>query len=246
VEQIDSGQIHLWLAYLDETVDAHTLSEYRLLLSKEEQQKQIRFHFERDRHRYLVTRAMQRTILSKYVDIAPSAWRFAVNDYGRPSIAAEHAAASGVEFNLSHTDGLVVMGVTRDRLIGIDVENIRARDVDIEIADAYFAPAEVLALRTLPGEKQKERFFQYWTLKESYIKARGMGLSIPLERFAFSLEDPKQIRLSIDPGLQDHAGRWRFWQLRVDQDHLTALCAEGRGGERPYLASVRSWPSRRS
>jgi 4'-phosphopantetheinyl transferase len=246
MEQIDSGQIHLWLAYTDEIIDAHTLSEHRLLLSKEEQQKQTRFHFERDRRRYLVTRAMQRTVLSKYVDIAPSAWRFTVNDYGRPSIAAEHVGARGIEFNLSHTDGLVVMGVTRERAIGVDVENVRTRKADIEIADRYFASEEVLALHMLSDEKQKQRFFEYWTLKESYIKARGMGLSIPLERFAFSLEDPTQIRLSIDPGLQDHAERWRFWQLRVDQDHLTALCAEGRGGERPYLASIRSWPSRRS
>jgi 4'-phosphopantetheinyl transferase len=246
VEQIDAGQVHLWLAYLNEITDPRTLAEYRLLLSEEEQRKQMRFNFERDRHRYLITRAMQRTVLSRYVDIAPSAWRFSVNDYGRLSIAAEHAAASGIEFNLSHTDGLVVMGVTRERAIGVDVENVRTREVDIEIADRYFASEEVLALHMLPDEKQRRRFFEYWTLKESYIKARGMGLSIPLERFAFSLEDPTQIRLSIDPGLRDHAERWWFWQLRLDQDHLTALCAEDRGGERPYLAAVRSWPSRRS
>ncbi len=246
MEQIDSGQVHLWLAYLNEITDPRALAEYRLLLSEEEQRRQIRFHFERDRHRYLVTRAMQRTVLSRYVDIAPSAWRFTVNDYGRPSIAAEHSGARGIEFNLSHTDGLVVMGVTRDRSIGVDVENVRTREADIEIADRYFAPEEVLALHVLPDEKQKQRFFEYWTLKESYIKARGLGLSIPLVRFAFHLEDPGQIRLTIDPGLQDYAERWWFWQLRVDHDHLTALCAEGGGSQRPYLAAVRNWSGRRS
>lgn len=246
MEQIDSGQVHLWLAYLDEITDARLLAEYRLLLSEEEQRRQFRFHFERDRHRYLVTRAMQRTVLSRYADIAPSTWRFTVNDYGRPSIAAEHVGARGIEFNLSHTDGLVVMGVTRERAIGVDVENVRTRKADIEIADRYFAPDEVLALHMLPDEKQKQRFFEYWTLKESYIKARGMGLSIPLERFAFHLEDPEQIHLTIDPGLHDYAERWWFWQFRVDHDHLTALCAEGGGFQRPYLASVRSWPSRGS
>jgi 4'-phosphopantetheinyl transferase len=244
VEQIDSGQVHLWLAYLDQITDTGPLTEYRLLLSEDEQRKQIRFHFARDRHRYLVTRAMQRTVLSKYVDVAPRAWRFTVNDYGRPSVAAEHAGTRGIEFNLSHTDGLVVMGVTRQRSIGVDVENVRAREVDIEIADRYFAREEVVALRTLPDQKQKQRFFEYWTLKESYIKARGMGLSIPLEGFAFNLEDPQQIRLTIDRGLQDYAGRWWFRQFMVDQDHLTALCVEG--GERPHLVSVHSWPSRAS
>jgi 4'-phosphopantetheinyl transferase len=245
VEQIDSGQIHLWLAYLNEITDPRPLAEYRLLLSEEEQRRQIRFHFERDRHRYLVTRAMQRTVLSKYVDIAPGAWRFTVNDYGRPSIAAGHTQARGIEFNLSHTDGLVVMGVTRERAIGVDVENVRTREAGIEIADRYFAPDEVLALHMLPDEKQKQRFFEYWTLKESYIKARGLGLSIPLQRFAFHLEDPEQIRLTIDPGLHDYAGRWWFRQLRADHDYLTALCVEG-GGVEPYLTSVRRWPSRGS
>src|SRR5688572_6815584 len=146
MEQIDSGQVHLWLAYLDEITDARLLAEYRLMLSEEEQRRQFRFHFERDRHRYLVTRAMQRTVLSRYVEIAPSAWRFTANGYGRPSIAPEHETARGIEFNLSHTDDLVVMGVTRERLIGVDVENSRTREVDIEIADRYFAAEEVLAL----------------------------------------------------------------------------------------------------
>jgi 4'-phosphopantetheinyl transferase len=138
------------------------------------------------------------------------------------------------------------MGVTRERSIGVDVENTRAREVDIELADRFFAPEEVAALRTLPDEKQQQRFFEYWTMKESYIKARRRGLSIPLKRFAFYLEDPEQIRLTIDLDLQDYVGRWWFWQLRVDHDHLTALCAERGGAERPHLASVRRWPSKGS
>ena len=114
MEQLDSGQIHLWLAWLGEITDSRLLAEYRSLLSEEERQRQMRFHFERDRHRYLVTRAMVRTVLSKYADVAPRDWRFAANDYGKPSIAAEHTEARGIEFNLSHTDGLVVLGVTRE------------------------------------------------------------------------------------------------------------------------------------
>lgn len=243
MEQIDSGQVHLWLAYLDEIRDARQLADYRLLLSEEEQRKQLRFHFERDRHRYLVTRAMQRTVLSKYVDIAPGDWRFALNDYGKPSIGAEHVAARGIEFNLSHTDGLVVMGVTRERAIGVDVENVRTCAPDIEIADRYFAPEEVLELRTLPDQKRQRRFFEYWTLKESYIKARGKGLSIPLDRYAFHLEDQDQIRLTIDPGLKDDAGHWSFQQLMVDHEYLAALCAEGNEAQRRTPASVHNWSS---
>lgn len=235
MEQLDSGQIHLWLAWLGEITDPHQLAEYRSLLSEGESAKQERFHFERDRHRYLVTRAMVRTVLSKYADVAPRDWLFAVNDYGKPSIATEHAQARGIEFNLSHTDGLVVLGVTRGRTLGVDVENVRARKVDLEIADRFFAPAEVAALRALPSQQQQQRFFDYWTLKESYIKARGMGLSIPLGSFAFCLEDPARIRVTIDPGLQDDAERWLFWQLQLHRGYLMALCAENRGVDRPSI-----------
>jgi 4'-phosphopantetheinyl transferase len=241
VEQLDSRQIHLWLAWLGEITDSRLLAEYRSLLSEEERRRQMRFHFERDRHRYLITRAMVRTVLSKYADVKPRDWRFAVNDYGKPSSAPEHTEARDIEFNLSHTDGLVVLAVTRGRVLGVDVENVRAREVDLEIADRFFAPAEVAALRALPSQQQQQRFFGYWTLKESYIKARGMGLSIPLRSFAFRLEDPARIRVTIDPRLQDDAERWLFWQLRLNCGYLMALCAENRGAERPSLETAQRW-----
>ena len=244
MEQLDSGQIHLWLARLDEVTDPPQLAEYWSLLSEEEVAKHARFHFARHRHRYLVTRAMVRTVLSRYAQVAPRDWRFAANEYGKPSIAAEHTEARDVEFNLSHADGLIVLAVTRDRAIGVDVENVFAREADIRIADRYFAAEEVLELRSLPHEKQRQRFFEYWTLKESYIKARGLGLSIPLERFAFHLQGPGQIRLTITPDLQDCAECWWFSQLPVDGDYLTALCAEMDGADQPHLASICTWPSR--
>lgn len=239
MEQIDSGQIHLWLAYLDETSDPRLLAEYRLLLSDAELQQHRRFHFAGDRHRYLVTRAMVRTVLSKYADVAPRNWRFAVNSYGRPSIASELSSPARIEFNVSHTDGLVVLGVTCERAIGVDVENVLSRAVDVGIADRYFAPEEVRTLRALPPEKQQRRFFEYWTLKESYIKARAMGLSIPLDRFAFDLDDAVAIRLTIDPSLQDCVERWAFWQVQLGREYLTAVCAEDGGAVRPCLVLAR-------
>jgi 4'-phosphopantetheinyl transferase len=242
VEQIDSGQIHLWLAYLGKTTDPKLLAEHRSLLSKEELEKQARFHFERDRHRYLVTRAMVRTVLSRYANVTPREWRFLFNPFGKPSIAAEHVAARGIEFNVSHTDGLVVMGITRERAVGVDVENVRTGLADVGIADSYFAPQEVAALRVLPREKQNQRFFEYWTLKESYIKARGMGLSIPLDRFAFDLGDSEGIRLTIDPSLRDQPEHWAFWRLKLMPDHLVAVCTAHFGDERLDLPPVRRWP----
>ena len=240
MEQIDSLHIHLWLAFLDEIRDPRLLDEYRRLLSEEELEKQRRFHFERDRHRYLVTRAMVRTVLSRYAEVEARQWRFVANAYGRPSIAPEHVHA--IEFNVSHTGGLVVMGVARERAIGVDVELVRGSEVDIEIADRYFAPVEVAALRTLPRDRQQRRFFDYWTLKESYIKARGMGLSIPLDRFAFHFADAKRTRFTVDARIGDRAGRWRFWQLESGRGHLAAVCVGRGSGPSPWLAPWRPWP----
>jgi 4'-phosphopantetheinyl transferase len=241
VECIDSGQVHLWLAHLCAVTDPQLLAEYRSLLSGEELRQQARFHFERDRHRYLVTRAMVRSVLSNYSDVAPSNWHFAVNAYGKPSIAARHAAEGRVEFNVSHTDGLVVLGVACERAIGVDVENLRACEVDIEIANRYFAPAEVAALLALRREQQQRRFFEYWTLKEAYIKARGTGLALPLNLFAFDLDGPSGIRLTMDASLGDRPERWVFEQLLLGQDHMVAVCVENGGVDPPCFASVRCW-----
>jgi 4'-phosphopantetheinyl transferase len=242
VEQIDSSQIHLWLAYPAEIADPHLLAEYRSLLSEEELEKQARLYFERDRHSDLVTRAMVRTVLSKYVDVAPREWRFEVNGYGKPSIALELNAAHALHFNVSHTDGLVVLGVVRARTIGVDVENVLAREVSIEIADRYFATAEVAALRALPPWQQQQRFFEYWTLKESYVKARGRGLSIPLDQFAFDLEEATRIKLAVNRGQDDDGACWAFWQLRLAQQHQIAVCAAQTSSDELHLAPLRTWP----
>jgi 4'-phosphopantetheinyl transferase len=241
MRQIHSGHVHLWLAFLDEIVDPHLLAQYRLLLSEEELLQQARFHFERDRHRYLVTRALVRTVLSEYAPVAPRDWRFAVNAYGRPSIATEFAAARRVEFNVSHTNGLVVLGLTCERAIGVDVENVGAREASIEIANRYFAHEEVNALRSLPREQQQQRFFEYWTLKESYVKARGMGLSIPLDQFSFDLAEPGHVSIAIDNRLHDHSTRWHFWQTWLAAKYLAAVCVR-RADERPEMLTWRVVP----
>lgn len=234
MEQIDSGQIHLWLCFYESIRDPALLNEYVGLLSTAELRQQRRFYFERDRHRYLVTRAMLRIVLSKYAAIAPKQWQFATNPYGRPEVANKDAEARRIAFNLSRTTGLIVLGVTRDRAIGVDVENVRERKAALEVADRFFAPSEVAALRALPVEEQERRFFEYWTLKESYIKARGMGLSIPMDRFAFDVEDRGAIQLTTDPSLGDRPERWAFWRFEPESQYIVAVCvARLNGGACP-------------
>lgn len=226
--------IYLWCTFYADLENEALLREYRSLLSESERQQELRFHFARDRRRYLVTRALVRTVLSRYAAIAPGEWTFAVNDYGRPRIANAGHAAGQISFNVSHTDSLIILAVAQGHEVGVDVENTRVRAACIDIADRFFAPAEVSALHALPKARQQHRFFEYWTLKESYIKARSMGLSIPLDHFSFDLLDD-DIGISIDPGQGDRPERWRFWQMSFGPGYLGALCAERVSPEVPLL-----------
>jgi 4'-phosphopantetheinyl transferase len=238
--------IDIWCAFCESITDSALLERYRQLMTDAERQQEARFYFEQDRHRYLITRALVRTTLSRYADIAPERWTFVPNAYGRPAISNDDAGARGISFNLSHTRKLVVLAVTRDRELGIDTEDAVTRSPPLEIVDRFFAPDEVTSLRALPAERQPERFFQHWTLKESYIKARGMGLSLPLDQFAFHFPRASQLRLTIQPKLEDDPENWRFWQWWVhpaqaqgdearQRQHMLALCAQHVRDQPPQL-----------
>jgi 4'-phosphopantetheinyl transferase len=125
--------------------------------------------------------------------------------------------------------------VTKRRDLGVDVENFRAREVSIDIAGRFFAPQEVAALTAAPPRQQQYRFFEYWTFKEAYIKARGMGLSLPLDKFSFHYPDDRAVEIAIHPDLADEPARWQFWQFRLRSEYLAAVCAERVGAQSPSL-----------
>jgi 4'-phosphopantetheinyl transferase len=229
------AEIHLWLTFYEEETDASVDNAYRELLNAEEQQQERRFHFARDRRRYLITRTLVRTVLSRYLAIHPQAWIFSTNAYGRPEIVNPLARDASLVFNVSHASGLIVLSVSRGRALGVDVENYNLREISIDIADRYFAAQEVAELNALPSEQQRYRFFEYWTFKEAYIKARGMGLSLPLDKFSFHYPDEHTVELATDAELADDSKRWQFWQFRPKSEYLVAICAERLGTESPGL-----------
>jgi len=229
------GEIYLWLAAYDQITEGYLHSAYRELLSAAEKEQESRFYFARDRHRYLITRALVRTVLSRYISIDPKEWVFSTNAYGRPDIVNPEARGAGLSFNISHTHSLIVLGVTKCRALGVDVENVRARGASIDIADRFFAPQEVAALNAVPLHQQQYRFFEYWTFKEAYIKARGMGLSLPLDKFSFHYPDDRAVEIAIDPELSDDATHWQFWQFQPAPEYLVAICAERIGDQSSSL-----------
>lgn len=222
------GEIHLWLAYYQALDDGQLLEAYREMLSPQERSQEQRFHFARDRRRYLVTRALQRTVLSRYAGVEPREWKFFVNAFGRPEISNTAAGMVRLSFNISHTHDLIVLAVTSSGALGVDVENTHSREACVGIAERFFAAAEVSALQALPQDLQQQRFWEYWTFKESYIKARGMGLSLPLDKFAFRFPDAREVLLEIQPELADDPASWELRQFRPAMEYLVALCSTRR------------------
>jgi 4'-phosphopantetheinyl transferase len=231
---LSKDEIHLWLA--TDAIDGEGAIGCRQLLSADERKREQRFHFEKDRDRFSITRALVRTVLSRYEAVDARDWVFTANAYGRPAIDVSRMGAVDLCFNVSHTAGLIVLGFTRGRAVGVDVENLCARVNPIDTAKHVFSVTELATLARLPAEQQLDRFFEYWTFKESYIKARGMGVSIPLDKFSIQLERDGLVDLEIAPELDDDASRWQFWQIRPAHTYVLALCAERVSNSSPTIS----------
>lgn len=233
------GGIDLWCFYYEQVSDYDLFDAYEDLMTGDERLRCKSFRFQRDRLMFLATRALVRTALSAYVDVPPRAWRFAEGARGKPYIKKPTGLPS-LHFNLSNTRGLVVCAVSRTYdLVGVDVEWIDREGETASLADSHFSPIEVRALHALPAELQPGRFFRYWTLKESYIKARGLGLALPLEQFSFLLDGTLPIRIAFDQRLGENPCRWRFALLSASGSHIVAAAAAT--GGRPLALSASNY-----
>lgn len=224
------GDVDIFIAMPRELGDPALLAAYDALLTDAERTRKNTFLFEQHRQENLVTRALVRSTLSRYRPIAPAAWRFAENEYGCPRIDPP----CGLDFNLSNHPTMTVCAVSEGAALGIDVEpQSRAAQI-IGMASDVFAPAERAALDALCPENKADRATALWTSKEAYIKARGMGLALPLEGFAFTFDDPRAPRITFAASIDDDPERWWFRILDVAGHRIALAVARtpGRGGPR--------------
>ncbi len=237
---ISPGEIHVWYAFDEDISDPELIARYFDIMNTEERIQQKRFHFERHRHQYLITRALIRSVLSMYVKkVAPQQWQFEKNDYGKPSISYPSIDIP-LMFNLSHTEKLIVLCVSVDNEPGIDVEYLLRSGQTIEIAEHFFSPTEIEHLHRLPPDYKRERFFDLWTLKEAYIKACGMGLSIPLDDFSYIFPQPGRISIAFEPQRNDQPEHWQFWQVQPSEIHKVALAIKSSNRNNLYSLSMRT------
>lgn len=226
-EILDLNRIDIWYHQLDEFTDENQAACLRLL-SRPEQQRHDSISSHAARLQYLAGRGLVRTVLSRYHDIRPEMWRFVANRNDRPFIDPELGVAA-LHFNLSHTDGLVVCAIGSIEEIGVDVER-RDRDICLdELAPVVLATAEMERFSKLSYMDRPEFFFAHWTLKEAYVKARGMGLSLPVKEVCVDFASGSP-RISFTNPIDDDQWRWRLWSLRPTKEHIVGVAAAPAAG----------------
>lgn len=223
---LQAGELHIWRCHIQKC----DLAALTPILSSDETSHADRYYFPKDRASYIACRGTLRSLLGKYLNSLPSLLEFQYSPYGKPSLAEKNKIGrKPIQFNLSHSSDFSLFGFTLDREIGIDVEFIRPKVVEEEIAERFFSPMETRTLRSLPADQQAEAFFRCWTRKEAFIKARGDGLSLPLDQFDVSLgpdEPAVLLRTAFDP---QEASRWSLYHLNVEEGYSAAVVIEGSG-----------------
>jgi 4'-phosphopantetheinyl transferase len=231
-------EVHVWRASLDQPKPQSQCFLHTLVA--DEQARARRFYFERDREHFIVARGVLRAILGCYLNRPPECVAFRHGTHGKPAIAGD-TDLHGIRFNVSHSHGLALYAITRGRKVGIDLERIRSDLAAMEIAERFFSRREITTLQALPTEAQRQAFFECWTRKEAYIKARGEGLSLPLDQFDVSLASGEPVAVLGTPRDPSEAFRWSLRDLPVAPDYAAALAVEGHG----WSVACWQWPNSR-
>lgn len=217
---LSEDEVHVWRIGLE--MAAVDFAKLQRVLSKDESEKADRFHFESDRRRAVIGRGHLRLLLGEALDSPADGLRFDCDDFGKPRLPP--SAGPSLQFNVSHSGELILIAITIGRSVGVDVEKIRT-DFDFdEVASRFFSTHERRVLAALDGHAKSEAFFKFWTLKEAYLKARGVGLSAPLDQCDVSTLFDKGPRPSMELG---EAGEWTLRPLSVAADYAAALAAKG-------------------
>jgi len=225
--------VQLWIARESLADDRDVVARIGAWLSADERERQSRFGAPGPRRLDLVARGLSRAVLSRLAPgIAPGDWRFSRGS-GRPSLAPPFDA-TGLHFNLAHTDGLVVLAAGRVDRVGVDVE-ILGRTVRPELARRYFSATEAAALDALPAGERALRFLRLWTLKEAYLKATGQGVGAGLDRATFDFDG--EVPVFRQP---EGVARWTFQEFRPP-GYLVALARPDSSVTNPPPVTWREW-----
>jgi 4'-phosphopantetheinyl transferase len=220
---LEPDAVHVWrIALSASPPDAGSAWS---VLSPDEYARARRFFFEPDRSRYVISHRALRLLLGRYLGVEPAAITFRRGDHGKPALDND----ADLRFNLSTSHQMALLAVTTRREVGIDIEYEREDFADKDAARRFFSPREIAALNTVPPEMYTEAFFNCWTRKEAYIKAIGLGLSMPLDQFSVSLRPGEPAQLLEVIGQPGELERWSMSNLEPGESYAAALVVEGSG-----------------
>jgi 4'-phosphopantetheinyl transferase len=206
---LPKDEVHVWRTSLD--MPRSGITKLREILSADERERVDRFHQEVAGRRCVIGRGLLRLLLGSILELPADQLRFEYHKFGKPSLVA--GQGSPLQFHLSHSGELILVAVTAGRAVGIDVERIRTDLAIRSLAAKLFSAEEYKGLASLKGHMQCEAFFAFWTRKEAYLTARGVGLSLPFDQFSVSFlpgEEPRLLKTRPDP---TEALRWTLRTL---------------------------------
>jgi 4'-phosphopantetheinyl transferase len=230
--------IHVWTlpAISDQTV----LASFSGILSSDERERAGRFHFVDHQAAFIANRGRLRWLLSRYLSCSPAELVFHYGSQGKPSLLSPNAR--GLEFNLSHTDGMAIIAVSRGRQVGIDIEKLVPFPDALEIARQQFCKAEFEALNAVSAGDRLYAFYRCWTAKEAFLKGLGDGLERPLDSFQIS-PPVSPLRLDACEWDQNQCRIWQFRSLAIGNEYLSTLAFQGIIPVSDDMIQVRKFPN---
>jgi 4'-phosphopantetheinyl transferase len=223
---LGARDVHVWRISQDQPLAI--IERFSQLLSDDEQVRAARFHFERDRQHFIVARGCLRTILARYLEMAPRKIQFTYAPYGKPELSTSTSQAQPLNFNLAHSGGFALYAFTKLGEIGVDLEHVRSEFAGDDIARRFFSSDEVARLTELSPNVRHEAFFNCWTRKEAFIKAKGIGLSLPLDQFDVNMAPGEPATLLRTRWDENEAGRWSLKAIDMGPGYVAAVALASR------------------
>jgi len=217
-------EIHVWKINLAAPADVARLE---LFLSAEEREQAARFHFVADQRRFIIRRAVRRQLLAVCLEKKPEAVHIRFSSHGKPAIAGQEGVA-GLRFSCSHSADLGLVALARGIELGVDLEQHRQLADAEGLAGTYFSDAEIRELAALPESLKAAGFYNCWTRKEAFVKAIGLGLAFPLNRFSVSLAPGRPAALLDVAEEYGPATKWTMFLMEPRPDYSAALVFEGK------------------
>lgn len=219
--KLQPEEVHIWQVALQQ--DIKLVQQLMTVLNSEEKQRAAKFLVSDAKNNFIIARAALRCLIANYLKCQPEAIILQQNPHGKL-----YLENNSLKFNLSHSRDLALFAFTLNRPVGVDIEFMRDKLFEEDIAQRFFAPAEVAALLALPQEKRKQAFFNCWSRKEAFIKAVGVGIFYPLDQFEVAVDCDATGEKSLHiHAATEQAKNWKLYALDIAKDYAAAVVTQG-------------------